>query len=78
MEAHGISENENGSFTIFGSTKSIDGDVQGNTNEYENNVVWMLTIDADGNLIYQKPFGELNALGFVDFAKNQIISTWLL
>jgi hypothetical protein len=65
-----ISENENGSFTIFGSTKSIDGDVQGNTNEYENNVVWMLTIDADGNLIYQKPFGELNALGFVDFAKK--------
>jgi hypothetical protein len=64
-----IEKNENGTYTLLGATRSRDGDVQGNTNEYENNVLWMLTIDEDGNLIHQKPFSELNTIGYFDFAK---------
>jgi hypothetical protein len=62
--------NSNGTFTILGETRSKNYDVQGNTSEGLTSVVWMFTIDAEGNLISQKPFPELRSVqDFPSFAR---------
>jgi hypothetical protein len=62
--------NSNGTFTILGRTRSKNYDVQGNTSEGLTYVVWMFTIDAEGNLISQKPFPELRSVqDFPSFAR---------
>jgi len=65
-----IFKNDNNTYTIFGQTTSHDYDVQGNTNTSNTEIVWMFNIDGNGDLLYQKPFGELSFLsGLYDFAR---------
>ena len=65
-----IFQNENNTFTILGKTKSHNGDVQGNSAPSNYSVVWMLKIDENGELIYQKPFDELvDITGIPDFIR---------
>lgn len=55
-----------GGYTIFGHTKSQNGDVIGNTTIQRTYILWMLEIDENGELLYQKPFIELENLGSLD------------
>jgi len=66
-----IFKNENNTFTIFCLTNSTDYNVQGNNSGTVSDwVVWMIIIDENGNLLYQKPFSELSFLrGDNDFVK---------
>lgn len=57
-----IFKNINNTFTIFGQTKSHNYDVQGNINTSNTYVIWMFVINENGDLIFQKPFGEINYL----------------
>jgi hypothetical protein len=50
--------NEDNSFTIIGATESHNGDVQGNTAPNRKSVLWLIKIDGNGNLLYQKPFDD--------------------
>ena len=68
--AKNILLNSDNSFTIFGLTASQNGDVQGNNAPDNKYIVWMLKIDENGELIYQKPFDELYQLSdFPDFIR---------
>jgi len=68
--AKNILLNDDNSFTIFGITRSRNGDVQGNNAPNDERIVWMLKIDENGELIYQKPFDELYQLSdFPDFIR---------
>jgi len=53
-----IFQTANGGFTVFGTTRSNDGDVSGNhsLSEYHNDI-WVIKISGDGELLYQKCFG---------------------
>ena len=53
-----IFKNSDGTFTVFGSTKSHNYDVQGNENPTNTSVVWVFKIDQDGELLYQQPYSE--------------------
>lgn len=66
-----IFKNDDNTFTIWGITESLDYDVQGNNSgTVSDRVVWMIKIDENGNLIYQKPFSEFSFLrGECDFVK---------
>jgi hypothetical protein len=66
-----IFKNDDNTFTILGITESLDYDVQGNNSgTVSDRVVWMIKIDENGNLIYQKPFSEFSFLrGECDFVK---------
>jgi hypothetical protein len=64
-----IVQNEDNTFTIFGSTNSHNGDVQGNTAPNNQRIAWMIKIDEDGNLLYQKPFDEEPYSGVNSFIK---------
>lgn len=64
-----ITKNSDNTFTIIGSTKSHDGDIQGNTAPNNEDVTWMIKIDGDGNLLYQKPFDEEPYLRGGDYVK---------
>jgi len=58
-----IFKNFDGTFTVFGSTESHYGDVQGNNAPNNQTVVWMIKIDENGNILYQKPFDHEPYLG---------------
>ena len=63
-EAHGITSSPDGGFLVVGYTASDEGDVSGN-HTVGTWDVWVLKIDADGNKLWQKPFGgTLNDNGF--------------
>ena len=49
--------NPNGGFTVFGSTRSTDGDLQGNENEYDSQNLWIFHVDASGQLIWERCIG---------------------
>lgn len=53
-QANSIQETSEGGFIIAGATKSNDGDVTGNHGDLD---YWLLKIDAQGNLMWQKNFG---------------------
>ena len=56
-------QNEDGGFTVFGSTCSIDGDAQSSQNlhfpwdEYVYLKLWVFRTDADGNLLWERALG---------------------
>ncbi len=56
-------QNEDGGFTIFGTTESIDGDAQSAQNlhwswqEYVYSKLWVFRTDANGNLIWERAIG---------------------
>jgi hypothetical protein len=60
-----ISNTKDGGFIISGSSRSADGDVTKNNGQ---NDAWVLKIDANGNLIWQKTVGGSN----IDFAFDAI------
>ena len=49
--------NPNGGFTVFGSTRSTDGDLQGYENEYDLHNLWIFHVDASGQLIWERCIG---------------------
>ena len=70
--AHKVFQNEDGGFTVFASTCSIDGDVQSADRlphnpmyyiGYGSNVSWIFRVDADGELLWERVTG-----GFHDIA----------
>ncbi len=56
-------QNEDGGFTVFGTTASIDGDAQSAQNlhwswqEYVYSKLWVFRTDANGNLIWERAIG---------------------
>lgn len=52
--AYDAVETAAGGYIIMGSSDSQDVDITGNIGEYD---YWILNIDADGNIIWQKNFG---------------------
>ncbi len=55
--ANSIWQTSNGNYVIAGYTLSNDGDVSGN---HGGSDVWVIKIDASGNLLWQKCFGGTN------------------
>lgn len=53
-EAYSIQQTMDGGFIVAGYSESDDGDVTGNHGEVD---YWILRLDGDGNLIWQKCFG---------------------
>ncbi len=53
-----IIPNEDNGFSVFGSTRSYDGDVSGNhgSSEYEDDI-WMIKINNEGELLSQRCIG---------------------
>jgi hypothetical protein len=56
--AHNIFQKNNSEMSIFGQTRSNDGDVSGNhsQSEYDHDI-WMFSINNEGELIQQQCFG---------------------
>ena len=59
-----IFQNEDGGFTVFGTTYSYDGDVQSGLNLYnpnfiQNSVLWVFRIDGGGNLLWERAVGTV-------------------
>ena len=57
-------QNEDGGFTVFGTSKSIDGDVQSGLTLYKpyagqlpTSKLWVFRTDADGNLLWERAIG---------------------
>ena len=56
-------QNEDGGFTVFGTTWSIDGDAQSTQNlhfpwdEYIYSSLWVFRIDAEGNMLWERAIG---------------------
>ncbi|MFI5134297.1 MAG: T9SS type A sorting domain-containing protein [Chitinophagales bacterium] len=55
--AESFQQTSNGGFIIGGISYSIDGDVSGNHGGYD---VWIVKLDAEGNLVWEKSFGGSN------------------
>lgn len=55
-EARSAVENSDGTFYVGGSTRSIDGDLDGQNNQGDTDK-WLLKLDQFGNIIWQKTFG---------------------
>ena len=59
-----IFQNEDGGFTVFGTTQSYDGDVQSGLNLYnpnfiQNSVLWVFRVDGEGNLLWERAIGTV-------------------
>lgn len=59
-----IFQNEDGGFTVFGTTYSYDGDVQSGLNLYDpnfiqNSVLWVFRVDGEGNLLWERAVGTV-------------------
>lgn len=63
--ARSISKTQNGSFIISGSSRSIDGNLTDNNGQ---NDAWVIKIDNNGNLKWQKSIGGSN----IDFAYDAV------
>ncbi len=61
--SRGITLLQNGNYAIAGSARSNDGDVSEN---YGSNDAWVIIINDDGNLLFEKNVGGTN----IDFANN--------
>ena len=60
--ARSVSNTADGGFYVAGVTYSNDGNVTGNHNPTGNfSDVWIIKVDATGNLVWQKTFGGVNA-----------------
>ncbi|OYT13093.1 MAG: hypothetical protein B6I19_06900 [Bacteroidetes bacterium 4572_114] len=79
--AHNIFQMNNNEMTIFGQTRSDDGDVSGNhsQSEYDHDI-WMFSINNEGELIQQQCFGGLGneavsglRYGVVNQSENKFI-----
>ena len=59
-----VFQNEDGGFTVFGTSKSIDGDVQSGQNLHlpwngtPSRKIWAFRTDADGNLLWERAIGH--------------------
>lgn len=51
---HSVIQNENGEYILAGTSDSNDVDISNNKGTYD---FWVVKIDADGNLIWEKNFG---------------------
>jgi hypothetical protein len=56
-EARGVLQTKDGGFIVTGSTASVDGDV---SNNHGGNDYWVLKLDENGTLLWQKTFGGSN------------------
>ncbi|MBC7643246.1 MAG: T9SS type A sorting domain-containing protein [Flavobacterium sp.] len=65
--AKSIRQTTDGGFIVAGSINATDGDVTGNHGGYD---YWVLRLDSDGNLMWQKTLG-----GSADDYANSIIQT---
>ena len=54
-----MTRSSDGGFILTGGATSMDGDVSGNTDEHNP---WVIKIDADGNLIWEKIFEDIDVL----------------
>lgn len=54
-EAYSIIQTTDGGFAVAGSTTSEDGDITNANGWYD---YWILKLDANGNLVWQKSYGE--------------------
>ena len=57
-----VFQNEDGGFTVFGTSKSIDGDVQSMANLIVpgygiDNKLWIFRTDSEGNLLWERALG---------------------
>ncbi|MDR2354344.1 MAG: T9SS C-terminal target domain-containing protein [Deltaproteobacteria bacterium] len=52
--AYSVQETMNGGYIVAGKSKSKDGDVTGNHGNYD---YWLVRVDSQGNLEWQKSFG---------------------
>lgn len=53
-QAYGISKTNSGNYLIVGTSSSLDGDV---SNHISGNDVWVIAIDDNGHLIWEKSYG---------------------
>ena len=59
-----VFQNEDGGFTVFGTSKSIDGDVQSGQNLHfawngsPSRKIWAFRTDAEGNLLWERAIGH--------------------
>ena len=59
-----VFQNEDGGFTVFGTSKSIDGDVQSGQNLHlpwngtPSRKIWVFRTDAEGNLLWERAIGH--------------------
>ncbi|MEP3838829.1 MAG: hypothetical protein ABJM36_14345 [Algibacter sp.] len=63
--AQSISKTEDNNYIISGNSRSMDGDV---TNNYGQNDAWLLKIDTNGKLLWQKTIGGTE----IDFAYDAV------
>lgn len=56
--ANSVQQTSDGGYIVVGRTSSIDGDVTGNQG---NTDVWIVKLDALGNLMWEKTFGGTNS-----------------
>ncbi|MCQ2320154.1 MAG: T9SS type A sorting domain-containing protein [Bacteroidales bacterium] len=58
-----VFQNEDGGFTVFGTTQSLDGDVASTSNMHPHQPevgqkIWVFRIDADGNMLWERAIGH--------------------
>ena len=54
---HYITQTEDGGFVLFGTTYSNNGDVSGNPSYPGNPAIWVVKLDSQGNIKWQKVYG---------------------
>ena len=60
---HKVFQNEDGGFTVFGTTQSLDGDVASTSNMHPHQPevgqkIWVFRIDAGGNMLWERAIGH--------------------
>ncbi len=58
-----VFQNEDGGFTVFGTTQSLDGDVASTSNMHPHQPevgqkIWVFRIDAGGNMLWERAIGH--------------------
>lgn len=56
-DAYDIIQTTDGGFAVAGHSRSIDGDLTGLNNDVNDNDIWLIKIDAIGNILWQKMYG---------------------
>ncbi|HEY0068146.1 MAG TPA: T9SS type A sorting domain-containing protein, partial [Flavisolibacter sp.] len=54
---YSMTRTHDGKYILVGSTMSVDGNVSGNHGAAGTEDIWMICVDASGNLLWQKCFG---------------------
>lgn len=62
-EAESVDQTTDGGYIVVGYSNSNNGDVSGNHGDYD---YWVIRLDADGNLLWEKSFGSL----YSDFGRS--------